>query len=102
MPDFRAIPIPGDVALFDAPSAMPEPAPKLPIGITPSYAAALERSDSRCEQVRTRDGKPRRCDHVIRYYQLFLGADGVLRCEDCCKWVKAQATPRPARRSRKK
>lgn len=92
-----------DIPLFDMPATpAPPPSAKVPIGIPPSYQAALERSGSQCEQVRTRDGKPHRCEHVIRYWRLFLGADGVLRCEDCCKRVEQQAKPKPVRRARKK
>lgn len=71
-------------------------------GITPSYRAALDRSGGQCEQVRPRDGSPRRCEHVARQYRLYLGADGVLRCEDCCKWVEEQARPKTPRKARKK
>lgn len=91
-----------DVPLFDIPDTPTPPPAKVPIGITPSYQAALDRSGSRCEQVRPRDGKPYRCDHVSRYYQLFLGEDGVLRCEDCCKRIDRQAKPKPTRRARKR
>lgn len=91
-----------DVPLFDVPDARPEPAPKVPIGITPSYQAALDRSGSRCEQVRPRDGKPYRCDHVARYYQLFLGEDGILRCEDCCRRIDRQAKPKAPRKPRRR
>jgi hypothetical protein len=91
-------PIPGDVPLFNIPATPAPPPAKVPIGITPSYQAARERSGDQCEQVRPRDGKPHRCDHVARYYRLFLGADGLLRCEDCCKWVERQAKPKAARK----
>ena len=94
------------VPLFDIPTVEAKPATtaKTPIGITPSYAAALERSGGQCEQKRMRKGgiEPERCMHVVRYHRLYLCPDDVLRCLDYWKWAEAQAKPKPVRRARKK
>lgn len=79
-------PIPGDIALFDAPDP-PDPvaARKMPLAPPADYLAAVERTDGQCEHVKTPkrgNAKPERCTRTLRGgHRLYLGDDGKLSCQ---------------------
>lgn len=74
-----AQPLPIDLASLHATAG------RLPVGVTPSWRAAAERCGGRCECAdpgcKHSEG---RCTRSLRLNdQLFVGADGAMRCGKC-------------------
>jgi hypothetical protein len=102
--------MPGDVPLFDLGDVpAPEP-PRRPmqlrsasIAAPASYEKALERTGGQCEVVATpKDAKPRRCYRSMEGgHRLYLGEDGVLRCEGHAKAAEKENRPPRPRRPRR-